>query len=386
MKRVLLSIFLTIAITAFLPAAESAKNRNIDYLGVAAVLIKDGNYIRAEEALDNVDPEAPDTDTARYWTLKGLIALRKQDNEEAIEDFRAAVYAGFNDPVINAYLAQAYFSIGDYQQTVESIDKLPSLNQFPDLYGLKSQSYWFLGKKSEAFKTIDKGLSVFKNRSSFLQQKVFYLLELGLSQEALDISRTYLENSENDNAEGYITIAEAHRDCKMTDESIMIMEEALLKFPANARVKLMLAQCYVDREMYLTAAGIVEQLSYDDYEMTNDAAELYREAGDFLKSEYLNTLLSDQVDKTRLRFNTLIQKKSFEQAAALEMRLKRLGLLDEDGIKYALAYVFYQTQEYGKAVSYLSGIDDSILFRQSSQLRKAIESAKNSSIRYFNNE
>ena len=379
--RILLIIIASVLFSVF-PAA-AAENEKVDYLGVAAVLIRDGNYSRAEKTLNKIDPDDGKTDRARYFTLLGLVQLRRADNEAAVRSFTTALDEGVDDPVIHAYLAQAWFSLGEYRQTIESIDRLPSINQFPDLYGIKSQAYWFMEDTANAFAVIETGIKRFPAKSSFLHQKIFYLVELDLNQAAVEESMKFLKMSGNSDPEAYLTVAGALRGGGEAGYAASIMEIAKILFPDNQRVRLMLAQCYADSARYLTAARIVEEASVYDPAFVKDAGELYRQAGELDRAEYLNTLIDDQADKTRLRFNILLDRKEYEEALALETRMQRTGLLQQEEMIYAMAYVCFQVQRYDRAADYLNRINSSELFRQAAKLRQAIEIMKAEPVNYF---
>ena len=96
-------------------AAGSGNGASVDYVGIAAVMIRDGNYERAESALSRVDPENPDVDLPRYHTLQGLLSLRTGEDERAVDAFQRAVAAGQRDSSLYAYLAQAHYRAGDHQ-------------------------------------------------------------------------------------------------------------------------------------------------------------------------------------------------------------------------------------------------------------------------------
>ena len=49
---------LALALLLTLPAFAASKNDEVDYLGLATLLTRDGEYARAEQALANIDPAA----------------------------------------------------------------------------------------------------------------------------------------------------------------------------------------------------------------------------------------------------------------------------------------------------------------------------------------
>ena len=63
----------------------------------------------------------------------------------------------------------------------------------------------------------------------------------------------------------------------------------------------------------------------------------------------------------------------WERAAALDARLSRLGALDDESLRYGLAYAHFETGDHTRAEDLLRGIEDARLFRQATSLREAID-------------
>lgn len=381
-KTRLIALLLTTLLAMSLGAQSREKSKEIDYLGVAAVLIGDGNYVRAREALDEIDPADEDLDRSRYYTLKGLVELRQGEYENALESFNRARVEGQTDNVIYAYIGQAYFALERYEESIDAMDKLSSLAKFPDLFGLKSQAYWYRGDTRMAMDVLEEGIALYPEKASFLQQKVFYFIELDLNQAAMATSQKLLEFKGED-SEVYMALAESFRSGGEPEEAALLMEEAKLLFPDNLRVSLMLAQCYSDQQRWLTSAKLVEKVSYYDAKYLIYAAELYLQAGAIDRAYYLNSQISDPGEKTAMRFRLLIGEEKYEEALTYIPRLEREGLMKDEGLLYASAFVCFQTQLYDDSIALLNRISGSAYFRQATQLRQAIEILKTESILLF---
>lgn len=356
--------------------------KDIDYLGVAAIMLRDGNFDRAEAALNKVDLTAEEVNLIQYYTISGILKLRKADYQNAVEDFERAVDEGQDDPSIYLYLTQAYYGTGNYEKTVEAVENVRSISAYPDLFGIKTQSLWELGRTAEAFKTVQKAIEIFPEKKSFLQQKIFYLIELDLSQAAAEESQKYIRYAEGDPS-AYLTIGESLRRGGKYELALNTLEMAKLKFPDNERIRLALAYVYADNNQPFTAARLIEEAAAYNGELYYEAAELYRRAKIYNRALYLNSLILDQATKAKQRFNILIETNRFEEALALEKRLDRLGALDDDGMRYAMAYVHFSAGHYEKASAYINKISGSKYFREATQLRKAIELMKKKETQYF---
>ena len=361
---------------------SGATNEEIDYLGIAALMIRDENYARAASALSNVDPDLQETDLSRYHTLSGLIDYHAADFVSAAEHFELSIQNGQDDQLIYAYLGQAYFVLEEHHKAINTIEELTDFDPFPDLLGTKSQAHWHLGQITKAFATLVDAISQYPDRPRFYQQRIFYLIELDLTREAADQSAIYFRLA-GEEPDGYLTIGEALIRGAQYEQAIVTLEMAKLIFPENEPIRLSLARAYLESGSALTAAKIVEEASHFNSEYNYDAAELFRRAGYFGRSLYLNSLVTDPGDRATQRFNILIGMERYEEASSLEARLQNLGLVETDALRYALAYVHFQAGQYEQSIEYLKHITGSEYDRQVSQLNAAIETSKSRKTQYF---
>lgn len=353
----------------------------IDYLGIAAIMLRDGNYDRALAALDQYDRSAEGANLMRYYTLRGLVSLSNGDYDAAVEELETAVANGQTDPAMDVYLAQAHYGAQRYSDAVAAIDRIDDLQEYPSLLGVKSQSLWETEDYVGAFTAISEAVELFPERDDYFRQRILYLIELELYQAAAEESLAYLERV--DDPEAYLAVGESMRRAGQPGRAIRTLEIAKLRYPDNERVRLGLARAYLDNGQPFVAARLVEQAAAYNSELYSEAAELYRRAGELERALYMNSLVIDQTVKATQRFNLLISLSRYEEARALESRLERLGVLDTDALRYAMAYVNYRTQHFEEASEYISQITDDEYFRQAAQLRRAIESVRAQEIRYF---
>ena len=88
----------------------------IDYLGIAALMIRDGNYTRAASALSNVDANHLETDPSRYHTLSGLVDYQAADFASAAEHFELSILNGqFNMIQIGPSVNGAHSGVAGYR-------------------------------------------------------------------------------------------------------------------------------------------------------------------------------------------------------------------------------------------------------------------------------
>ena len=362
--------------------AEGDADAHIDYLGVAAVMIRDGNYDRAETALSQVDTSVPDFDFTRYYTISGLMNLRMGRYAPAVANFENAVDTGQTDPVLNVYLAQAYFFNGDYAKAIDTIDSVPNIAQYPDLLSLKAEAYWQVGDESRAYTVADMAIELFPSNPSLLKQRITYLVELDLSREAAEQALDYIDRSDG-TAESYVVMGEALRRGGMAAEARDILEAGRLLYPGYNRLTLSLAQCYLELGFPLAAGSLIGEAAAMDSSLNFEAAEIYRQTGAYRRALFYNSLVPDETKKASQRFNILLGTESYEEALALEPRMIRLKVLDDDKMRYSIAYALYMVGRYDDAVVYLNKIDTAEYFARGTQLRRAIEIIRSQPVGYL---
>lgn len=370
----LTALLLLLAAITGASAQETTDNDEVEPLSLAALLIGDGNHDRARQVLTGIDPEDPELDRVRYHTLSGLVALNMEENALAAREFRAAIEAGQTEPVVWLYLAQALFSEERYAETLDALVQAgPDTIRLPSVYLMWSQAHWELGQRRLAWEVLDNGRRLFPDRSGdFVRRQVFLLVEQGLYQAAADLGRAHLQGG-SARAEDALAIGNALRQTGGFKEAARILETARLQHPENVQLAKVLAHTYLDQGQVLQAAGILRVAAATDPALVNEAAELYRRAGWPIQALTLNGQVGDQPRKLRQRLAILIELERFPQAAAMQEDLYRVGLLDDEDIRYALAYAWFKTGDFEQTESHLVALTRSDLFRKAAELRRVME-------------
>lgn len=86
----------------------------------------------------------------------------------------------------------------------------------------------------------------------------------------------------------------------------------------------------------------------------------------------MNAEEPDQSVKLRQRMGLLVDLDRFEEAAALEPRLRRHRLLQDEEVAYALAYALYRTGRLDQAEKRLKVVKRPELFDSATALREAM--------------
>lgn len=354
-------------------AAATEDADEVDRLGLAALLIKDGHFERARAVLDEVDPRRPGLDLARFHTLRGLVALQARDHAAARDELAAATRSGQVEPIVWVYLAQAHHAAGDPAAALEALERARAAwDGMVGVHRLKVLCHWATGDRAGAFAALAAAERRFPGDADFSRQRVLYLLELQLYQEAAGAGEAYLERAGR-TAEAHLALGEALRRAKKADDAARVLEAARLRHPGHERVLVALAHAHLDAGRPRAAGAVLEEAARLDAKYLAEAAELHRRAGAVERALFLNAQVLDQKAKTRQRLGLLLQRASYDAVHALEPRLSRLGLLDDEEVRYALAYASYRSGDLERADAHLRGITRPDLFRAATDLRKAIE-------------
>lgn len=366
-----------LALVLLLSVSPVFAKDDVDYLSLSALMIKEGEYIKALEALDKVKvAEKKREDVKRYYTLKGIASLKRELYKNSIAAFNMAIEKGQKDPVFQFYLAQAYFGLKEYDQAIARLEGTGELqNTMPGVWQLKAQIYWDQGKKSASWQTLTEAEARFPDQSSFTRRKVFVLIQMGLFKEASVLGATYLSSTDAESRD-YIAIGEALRRSGEPVAALKFLELARFKFNREKDLYLAMVQAYMDLDQFYTAAQLMEEAGRLDSALLIDAAELYRRSGHADRALYINSQINDQKEKLKQRLMLLLEPGYYDRIITIRDDLYRTGLLEDQNIKYAVGYAYFQTGDYEKTEELLQEITDTNLLRKAAELRKSMESCQ----------
>jgi tetratricopeptide (TPR) repeat protein len=356
--------------------SERAAAEDVDHVELAAKLIADGHYDRAEEALASVNPEQEGVDRKKLFTLRGAVYLKKQLYSEAATDFEAAIGAGQSEPIVKLYLARAYFGLKDYEKCLAAVSRAGASTPLgQELHLMIAHSHWELQRPRASIQAIQLGLTSFPGSVELQRMKLFFLVDLGLYQEVVQLGAAYLGRAEA-TEDDYVAVGEALRAGGQLSQAQLLLERALLRFPRSEKVAVQLAHAYLDAEQPASAAMLFEDAAAANPKYHLESAELYKQAKRIDRALSLNARVVDQKPKLQQRLSLLLSLERFEQIAAMAPTLSRLNLLADDDIRYALAFAYFHTGQLELAEQHSRAITDKKLFDASVELRKALDSCR----------
>jgi len=379
--RYLMIVLFSILFLASPVNAKKPSEPEADFLTLAATLVRDGHNERALMALQNVDLEQKDLDLIRYYTVLGLAQLGLNDLASAKVSLGEAIKQGQTEPVIFLYLSQAHYGLEEYQETITAIALAgDAIKTYPALLEMKAQSHWLLQQYSDAWQALLLGKRYFPDDHRFLRRQVFYAIERELYRLGAELGREYLKKSKA-RPEDYVAIGNALRISRQFDEAASILEIARLNYPTHSIITKVLAHNYLDQGMVNSAAAIMEQAAAYDATFINESAELYRRAGRLHRALALNARISDSAVKLKQRMAILLGLKQYEKIIGMEAALLRSGILNEEHIRYALAYAAFATGNFNLTRRHLEPIKDPELFKRAVELRRLIQECEEDSLK-----
>lgn len=370
MNALFRSLVLVLLVALAQPALADKRNEEIDYLLVAETLLRDGAVDRAASALKNVDPAAEGVDLAKYHTVSGLIAMAENRLADAAGSLEQAVAAGQAEPLVLLYLAQAYFSSEQWEKTLGALDRGgEGVAALTSAWSMRGHANWMLGRREAALAVLSDAADRFPANTTFTRRQIFYLIEAGLYQEASRVAREFLRRADV-KPDDYAAIGGALRRAKSYDEALALLEAARLRFPDNLAIAKTLAQTWLEHGHTLAAATLLDEVALYEPALKAEAAELYRRAGYPLRALTLNAEITDQKKKLKQRVGILAELRRYEQLAGMEEALTRAGLLEDEDVRYALAFANFRGGDFARAESHLAAIRRPELFRKATELRK----------------
>lgn len=398
------------------------KELTINHVEIATVMFYDGKYDKALEELQKSKDSHMQIEWDKYHSIRGMIALKKERYTEAIVSFKEAIEAvkvkKYESPAeekpkkeylfsvfseekkaqdlkekkplfdpeklrkneieeLYIYLSQAYYKAERYRDAANALDAAGDKGrENASMFTMKADCYWKAGKKGLAIDALSQGNSLFPQDTTLLKQKFYYFAELKLFQAAIEAAKAYMNRIPASEQE-FIALAQMLMGGGEPNEAVKVLEEAKLKFPASAKLHMLLGHYYNQKKMTFVTANLFEKGACYDRRYLKEAAEMYRRLGDLTHALYLNSKMTDKAEKTKQQVAIYVGREEFEKIIALKDALDRYGLLNDDAMRYALAYAYYVSRDYGSAETHLKKIQDDELFSKATIIRKNIEKCKN---------
>lgn len=366
MKRYLATLLLIfLCNTSFAQEAD-----DVDHLALAQILIKDGHYKRAEMSLEKLQGDQI-KDKALYSALKGMIVLQKGEYQGAIDLFLLSQKQGMKDREIYLYLAESALQLNQLAQAAAYIEQMDSKDKEKIPYFLvKAEIQWKSGKKQLAWQTLDQALAKNLSWNAINKKKFSYLMTEQLYQSAVDLAFTLM--TDMNNFKDVLAMASQMRIQKQYDNSLKILQAMNLLRPQDEMVALEMAQNYLALENSYSAALILEESAKHNISLSFEASELLRQMGKNYRAEFVNMTTVDPSKRLKQKMSLYLDEEDFHSLKFLMPQLTQLKMMNDEEIRYAVAYSLFRTGDFKKSEGLLQSIEKEGLFEKSAELKKEI--------------
>lgn len=386
-----------IAISILLSGWAAFAQEEINPLGLAALLIRDGNYARAKSQLEQVKPSTEE-ELRRYHTLYGLLYLQEKSYKAAMQSLHEALHHHeFNKKnsdeqkwqktatELNVFLAQAEYG-GELFDLCEK--RLTSAGESiytkTSIYSLHAACAWQAKKQNLAFEILRKGELASEDKKVFERQRILFFIDGRLFHNAYEHAMKMMARSDFV-IDDFLTIAQAFRAVEQFQLSLEVLQAASLRFANEPRSDIYEAASKIYSEMainYLhlgkerSSAELFERAAMYDAKYLSEAVEMYRRAHLSQKAVYLMSQIPDKGEMLKQKLAFFLEQGDFAQAVALERPLYFSGLYANQDILYALAYSHYQLKNLSRVDAYLGELRREDLFKKAMVLRESIEQCR----------
>ncbi len=353
---------------------------DIDFYRIAKTLVANGQFQKARSYIKTI-PNDADVSKARLAVIKGRISLGLKDYKNSRVHFELA-QKEFQEEEISPptelylYICQSYFLQKDYAGALKALNRYSEkLSSEPKSYIIKANTLWKLDRKEEAWNELRRGKSTFPKEVLFKRQQIVFLLEMNLLETAYEELLVYLLENAAPPGE-FLNFAVAMREKKSFHLAYKLFELGLIRFPNHEMLNLELANTYFERGRNYLAAVQFEKMSRSRPKYIKEASELYRRAGFPMRAENLNSRIEKLSVKLKQRLSIYLDMEKFELASSMEKELLSLKLLEDQDIKYAMAYSHFQNGKLISAKRLLSQINEKKLLQKSLSLRELIKNCE----------
>lgn len=368
---VTVTIFIYLVFLGF--AGATYAEDEVNPLELAALLIKNKNYARAANVLNDIE-DPHEVIPERYWGLKGVLEIRQKRYDKALEAFQMAEKEGLKGEALILGKAEALLGLKKYTEGIEVLEKGKEEAKKKALfYQLKASLLFGAQKSSEAWESLNQGLKTFPKYLPLMKQRWFYLLENKLIEVSFETGKEMVDQYEL-TALDIARMGQKYRQMGDVKKAIFFGELARLKDPKDEEITKDLARSYIKGDKILAAAQLFKSLSDFHPEYLVEASELWRKAGYPVFSERLAMEIREPVKKIKITLTLALYQEDFTKMVLIGERAVRTELKEDQDIRYALAYAHFMLGDYEKTKAHLKTIGRDDLFKKAVALREAMES------------
>ncbi len=345
----------------------------VDHVALAKILVKDAHYQRAERTLNKLTDDEKSEQGAVIEGLWGMIQLHKQQYQEALGSFDRCLALGIENQEIYLYRAEALLQLQRYQEAQQSLLKIANEDKEKlPFFVLQAEIFWRQNQKSKAWSTLNSGLTRNLSKTVLLTKKFHYLIDEQLYLSAADLAQKLLQSSEA--FQDVLAMASQLRVHKQYALALPLLQTLQVLNPKREMVALEMAQNYLALGEKFSAALVLERAAKHNISLSYEAAEMLRQVGKSYRARFLNMSTMEPEKRLKQKLALFLEDDDYSSLKFMIPQLQKNKLLEDQEIRYAVAYSLFRTGDFKKSEDYLNTIDKDGLFEKSIELKREISS------------
>ncbi len=347
-----------------------------DSYALVEVLINEGRYELAQTFLNQLSSQEKENKSSlNFW--QGVIFFYQKNFPLALRHLKA--YPFTKNPVMDQkrqlFRARSFHAINKIEDCLNTYTLVIETPQSSESDFI-SFSECLIKKRelSQLFSILLKGQNRFRSLK-LLNHSTQTFLNMGLGHWAAEWALEQLAK-DSQQASDFVTISEIFLKAQQTEDALKILELGRTKYIQSHEIELSLVSLYFQKNWLLSVDEAFLRASLVKPEYNYHLAELNRQLGRFERSQFFNLSIQDKTKRLKQKIATLVDQNRFGQIASLEPQIQRSELIEQDEIRYALAYSLVQAGEWNRPIEYVTTIQSKDLIEKAIQLRKTLEDCR----------
>lgn len=348
----------------------------VDHVALAQILIKDGYYQRAQRTLNKIKEDGEESQKALVESLWGMIELHHKHYDKAIDRFLKSQRMGLKSTEIYLYLAEAYLQINHLEKAEINLKLLHAeFKQKLPYHLLKAEILWRQKQKLKAWIVLDQAQALGLSRLIIDKKRFSYLLDEQLYLAATDLAHKTL--SQQGSFQEVLAMASQLRQHQQYQSALGLLQILSFLRPDKEMVALEMAQNYLALSQSFSAALILETAAKHNISLSFEASEILRQVGKSYRARFLNMTTEDPAKRLKQKLALYLEEDDYLSLKYMIPQLQKTQLLEDQEIRYAVAYSLFRIGDFEKSNEYLNAIDKDGLFEKSIELKREIQNCQN---------
>lgn len=338
MNRLILLIFISVtsfAITGF--GATGFENESNQF--------KLQSYLRHNQLSEATSMlKALDKNSFIYNKYHGILKLKKENYKDSNRYLTKALEyknAKTDKEDLLAMLAQNFLKMNQPHESLKFLEKIKTKSVQKSL--LYSQALWDSDQKTKSLVYLQENAAAFKDNELLERQKYLLLFKSSMIKELFKSVNKYLENSKNPVEPALYAISLLkEKDSYLSEKLFDQLESMRAK---NAVVLKERGAFELEKNRVHLASLYFSKAAHLDKKFSFEASVSALLSGNHFQALFFTENIDDEKKRVRQKFLVYVDQEEFELAISLKDRLKRIGLLEDEKLSYALLYSAYRLKD-----------------------------------------